>query len=479
MAQFGQDQQDIGRLSISEIDPEGAYTFYFIPNLDKVPERTRRKSLPKKVTLARANPERQYISIYPINTLAHHERFLTPKYRKIHTISVEGSTFPPLDGALYDADEPSLDNPIELLQDCLPKGFKGFIRDYRYGLGLTSDANFLIKEIEEATNIDTIIFDDSDEIRLEGSTIRFSLNEYDEIIREIERIKNRGQEAARRVKSCYAHNVLATPLSLEPKDYSLGRHPHSRIIALAADGKLDRTSANEIEILFSSSDLSSKLRKLSARSPERLPTLRNDVELISLEHLISKFEKYLTSNHSEKQWQAFFRENLFALQQVFGMPTTLFSDEVTVGGRGFEGAGDKIVDFMFKNTLTNNISLVEIKKPGMPLLSTDEYRKGVYGPHKDLNNAITQALDQRHHLLPELPTLKMNSRRHDLESYDVRCIVIAGRTPPNDEIDKLKSLELFRNNLRTVTIVTYDEILESLKSLHKFLSNVNNQEKKL
>lgn len=474
MAQFGQDQRDVGTLSISAIDATGNYTFYFIPNLDKVPDHINREKLSKKVTLACANPEQRYIKIYPINTLAESDGFLNPKYSKIHTISLEGSTFPHLEGGpFYDADEPPWGDPIELLLDCLPKGF---IRDYRYGLGLTKEANFLIKEIEEATDIDTIIFNDSDEIKIEGSTIHFSLNEYHEIISEINRIANRGQTATWRVKQNFAHNALAPLLKLEPKDCSLGRLPDSKQITLAAADHVDTIRIKSCDTPFPSSDFSYELRKLKARSPEALPKLRRDVELVSLEQLISNFETFLNGRHSEKHWQKFFKNNLFALQQVFGMPTTFLSDEVTVGGRGFDGTGDKIVDFMFKNTLTNNIALVEIKRPGTPLLDPNEYRKGVYGPHKELNKAITQALDQCFHLQSELPILKYNARQYDLESYNIRCIVIAGRTPSDDD-DKMKSLELFRNNLRSVTIVTYDEILESLKTLHHFLSNEDDQEK--
>lgn len=474
MAQFGQDQQDIGRLSISEIDTEGTYIFHFIPNLDKVPSHVRRNSLPAKVRLAQANPGKQFISIYPINTLAEHEGFLTPKYRKIHTISLEGSIFPHLEGGpFYDADEQPWGDPIEFLLDCLPKGFT---RDYRYGLGLKKEANILINEIEDATDIDTIVFNDTNEIKVEGSTIHFSLNKYHEIIGEIKRIAGRGQSATWRVKQNFAHNTLAPILKLEPKDCSLGNYPDSKQITLAAASNVDAVRIKRDDDPFSSRDFSSKLRKLNARSPEALPELRRDIELVSLEQLISNFETYLKGRRSEKHWQKFFKRNLFALQQVFGMPTTLFRDEVTVGGRDFSGSGDKIVDFMFKNTLTDNIALVEIKRPGMHLLNPKEYRKGVYGPHKELNEAITQALDQCYHLQSELPTLKTNARRYDLESYNIRCIVIAGRTPSNDD-DKKKSLELFRNNLRSVTIVTYDEILESLKALYRFLSNEDDEDK--
>ena len=57
MAQFGQDQRDVGTLSISEIDTNGTYTFVFMPNLDKLPDHLDRDKLPKQVTLAEANPQ--------------------------------------------------------------------------------------------------------------------------------------------------------------------------------------------------------------------------------------------------------------------------------------------------------------------------------------------------------------------------------------------------------------------------------------
>jgi hypothetical protein len=474
MAQFGQDQRDVGTLSISDIDTNGTYTLDFIPNLDKVPDHLDRVKIPEKVTLAHVNPEQQRIMIYPINTLSDNHNFLKPKYSKIRTIILEGTTYPSFEG-WYDSDfdSPSLENPIEVLLDYLPKGF---VRDYRYGLGLTQEGNFIINEIANTTNVDTIAFNDSEEIDIRDTVLHFGLSKYHDIIDEIKRIAGRGQRAAKRVKQNFAYNTLAPLLKLEPKECSLGRLPDSKQITLAAADHVENVRIKSDDTPFPSSDFSSDLRKLKARSPEVLPGLRRNVELVSLEQLISNFEAYLKGRHQEKHWQKFFKKNLFALQQVFGMPTTLFRDEVTVGGRDFTGSGDKIVDFMFKNTLTDNIALVEIKRPDMHLLHPKEYRKGVYGPHKDLNDAITQALDQCFHLQSELPTLKNNARQYDLESYNIRCIVIAGRTPSDDN-DKKKSLELFRNNLRSVTIVTYDEILESLKTLHHFLSNEDNQEK--
>lgn len=475
MAQFGEDQQDVGSLSISEIDTVGTVTFYFAPNFEKLSHYTNPANVPSKVKIAQVNPQEHYMRIYPINTLMHSPDFLKPKYAKIRRFILEEPciSFPDSDPYYHIDSRAPWSDPISFLLETLPVGFT---RDYRYGLGLAKEGKFLIKEIENMTNVETITFIEGDEIKIEETTMHFGLNKYHDIINEINRIANRGQKATWRVKQNFALNTLAPFFNLEQTEYSLGHHPHSAQIALAAANESNNSNSEEEEKLFLSDNFASKLRKFNTHSPEKLPLLRRDIELISLEQLISNFETYLRASYSEKAWQDFFHKNLFALQQVFGMPTTFFSNEVAVGGRGLNGAGDKIVDFMFKNTLTNNIALVEIKRPGTRLLESRHYRNGIYGPHRELNNAITQALDQCYHLSLELPTLKNNSRRYDLESYNIRCIVIAGRTPPTDEPDKLKSLELFRNNLRAVTIITYDEILESLKTLCSFLSNVDEQE---
>lgn len=215
MAQFGQDQRDVGTLSISDIDTNGTYTLDFIPNLDKVPDHLDRVKIPEKVTLAHVNPEQQRIMIYPINTLSDNHNFLKPKYSKIRTIILEGTTYPSFEG-WYDSDfdSPSLENPIEVLLDYLPKGF---VRDYRYGLGLTQEGNFIINEIANTTNVDTIAFNDSEEIDIRDTVLHFGLSKYHDIIDEIKRIAGRGQRAAKRVKQNFAYNTLAPSSNLNLK----------------------------------------------------------------------------------------------------------------------------------------------------------------------------------------------------------------------------------------------------------------------
>lgn len=91
------------------------------------------------------------------------------------------------------------------------------------------------------------------------------------------------------------------------------------------------------------------------------------------------------------------------------------------------------------------------------------YRGGVFGVTSELSQAVTQVLDQAHQLKLHFANIKIDSREYELEAYSIGCFVIAGRLPAANEPDKTKSFELFRGNSRAVSVVTFDEVLASLK----------------
>jgi len=405
------------------------------------------------VKLLSFEPDTGLLRIYPTNTLAGSPDYLGPKYSQIHTLTIDTST---LDGYF---DSPDFDAILEVLPP-------GFIKDHAYGLGLLKDCNRFIRLVEEHSDCTEIAFNSSYETAAHGTEFQIGLARFNAIWSELVRINSRGNRAAGRVKDAFVHNDLAATLSLEPKDFSLGRHPVSRTITKAASGVEELSELEQdalIETLTSGTAAIAKVR------PEKFQKLHREIELVSLERLIEAYADALDQNKNEGYWQTFFDDNAFALQQVFGAPMIGVQSGATVGGGGFSGGGDKIADYLFKNSLTNNVALVEIKKPTTPLLRTIEYRAGVFGASKELNGAVTQVLDQAYQLTKSLPALKDHSRRWDLESYAVACFVVAGRTPSADEPAKQKSLELYRANSRNVTIVTYDEILERLKLLREFL----------
>lgn len=56
----------------------------------------------------------------------------------------------------------------------------------------------------------------------------------------------------------------------------------------------------------------------------------------------------------------------------------------------------------------------------------------------------------------------------EVYTYAVGCIVVIGITPTMAPAQK--SFELYRNNLRGVTVITFDELLDKLKALYQFLA---------
>jgi hypothetical protein len=209
-------------------------------------------------------------------------------------------------------------------------------------------------------------------------------------------------------------------------------------------------------------------KSLGKNHPDKLMRLQREIELVTMEQLIQRMESLISTSAPEPHWQGFFVANPFVLSLVFGLPVVCVGDQVSVGGRTFSGGGEKVADFLIKNSLTDNQTLIEIKTAHTKLMGT-EYRGGVFPPSRDLAGCVAQVLDQRHKVQTELNALKANSRQYGLESYAIRCVVIIGTTP--EDPDQKKSLELFRNNLHDVLVITFDELLEKLRHLHRFLSS--------
>ena len=176
--------------------------------------------------------------------------------------------------------------------------------------------------------------------------------------------------------------------------------------------------------------------------------LQSDIELVTLERLITRYEEMIGQKLKEQNWQVFFTENPFILSLAFGYPVIKVQDQASVGGRKLSGLGEKIADFLVKNSMTNNTAIFEIKTPQADLLNKTPIRSGIYTPSSELAGAINQALDQKYQFQTHIASVKHNSRIYDMESYSVHCCLIIGATPSDE--DQQKSFELFRGNSKDV-----------------------------
>ncbi|MFG6667135.1 Shedu immune nuclease family protein [Halomonas sp. HNIBRBA4712] len=438
-------------IEIEEIFPNCTEVFY-LPSQADLDLAGRGSEAPRQLRkkIAVFNGKDGYISVYPIFTLPTHPDYLNQKYPQIEEIRL-----------LLDIDiVPYTKDDVLSALEGMPAGF---VKDVRYGLGLIKDFRFIISAVEEQTKSKVLVLCDEETRDKDDGRFCLSWGDYDEMRRDCNRITERARKAARISKSAATYNRLAYLLGNEQKPLPIANDSISKMLSIKISDT-DKQAAMNLIVGDKSA--------IEQTDTVTLSRLKNDIELVSLEVLIKKYEELLSKSAREETWQKLFNDNPFILNLAFGYPAIKISGQASVGGKHLSGDGEKITDFLLKNGVTNNLAIVEIKKPSSMLLNKTQYRGAVFSASKELTGSVTQVLDQCYQLQKNISTIKVDSRVYDIESYAIHCILIIG-TMPTDENQK-KSLEIYRRNSKNVQIITFDEMLVKLKQLHCFLSDDDN-----
>jgi hypothetical protein len=169
------------------------------------------------------------------------------------------------------------------------------------------------------------------------------------------------------------------------------------------------------------------------------------------------------TNADEGFWQITFRENVYAISQVFAVPLVFIQEAAYIGGMNVDRQNAKLVDYLFSRESSQEAVLVEIKTPATKLLGP-KYR-GTYRPSLELSGAVMQALDYRVTLSKNLTSV-VEGMNHRLSAFAPKCVVIIGNGAQElDNNVKRCAFELFRTNSKDVEIVTYDELFRKLEVL--------------
>ena len=106
--------------------------------------------------------------------------------------------------------------------------------------------------------------------------------------------------------------------------------------------------------------------------------------------------------------------------------------------------------------------IVEIKTPNTKIMGS-KYRNNIYSVTEELTGSINQLLKSKDQLLKEYFVLN-GSSDEKFNIFEPKCVLIVGRF---DKInaDQITSFELFRNTIKNVQIITYDELLQKIKNL--------------
>ena len=200
---------------------------------------------------------------------------------------------------------------------------------------------------------------------------------------------------------------------------------------------------------------------LSALEQGDLAAFNAATGIARLQHFLDDWNAN-RDNANEEAWQEILTRESWALAQLFGSPFVIVRGKAYVGGKTYENLEGRITDFLYRNRLTGNVLLVEIKTPTTSLLA-GQYRQ-VYPLSHEVSGAIAQVLDQRHSLIQNYDNLALE--QDGILPFNPRTVVLVGDLE-RQQIDggRRQSFELVRNALAPVELVTFDELAAKAEAL--------------
>lgn len=227
-----------------------------------------------------------------------------------------------------------------------------------------------------------------------------------------------------------------------------------------------------LRLITQTNSLDSLKRSLSELQDENLQHLTTSLNIEKLQRISSLMQENL-DNDSEEFWQTtVFKENQWVLAQIFACPCTIFADKAYVGGKGISNIGGNLCDFIYQNSLSQNVALIEIKTPCTEIIGS-QYR-GTYSFSYELSGAVNQVLNYKDKLTKEYYSLCHESS----ESFEVmspKCVVIIGKMASLNP-GQVAAFENFRNSLSNLLILTFDELYQRIMDLIAVLSESPTQD---
>lgn len=396
------------------------------------------------------------LRMFPINVRRGEADYLKPRHGNLRTITIEDDA--------YGWSLPTEPGDFEELLVGLPTGFS---KHFQYGLGLKWEYRFFVNAVDHIPGITELVISTGTETAVAPPTYRLGAKRFQQLRRAIDNIARRYQREALEDKLLVAYTNLLH--AVVPADFPI-RMKKIRPGAIYELVKIggERSNLSRSDRQAAMSIITKDKEDIAKTDPEALLALRSDIEKVTLSALIQKFDDMLTKDLTESKWQDFLKANPFILSLAFAYPVFLIQDQAYVGGATIRGAGEKISDFLLAQRYTGNLALIEIKRPKTALLKAVPYRADLHAPTMEVSGSVSQVLDQKYRLQNSFTQKAYESGLTNVHPYSIQCIVIVGTAPTGK--DERKSLELFRNSTKDVTVVTFDELLEKLKEIQRVFS---------
>jgi len=216
-------------------------------------------------------------------------------------------------------------------------------------------------------------------------------------------------------------------------------------------------------VLLTSSEGPALLKALAA-SPE----LHHDIYAVAAKRAaLAEFKSHLESTLSEGEWQNFFEQNTWifghGLNYVFLNKVSKKLESQTTGTT-FDRPGKRVDGLMRTRAEVSQYVLVEIKKNNTDLLRNSVYRSGCRAVSHELSDAVTQIQKTvfeftQDHFRDNLKDQHGTDTGETAYAVEPRNFLIIGNlAEPSGNDDKVTCFELYRRNIRSPEILTFDEV---------------------
>jgi len=400
------------------------------------------------------------ISIWPVFTAALTLRYLKPRHGIIERLIYLTRPLATLPGSLQAA--------IEYINLQLPGDL---FNDLSWGSGLVKELDPFILAIRPLGTVRTLVITQGGNPSFQADHVNVEESTLSHFLRIFGRMKRRAREDVKLARNWIVRNDFLP--RVDPKRFvrieQFRNGANLVLFETRRIGGKPTSAESRRERRLSITNIKTNLRQLASEEPRELLQLRSDIEKVTLEQMLERFDEKIQQNLTEPNWQTFFENNKFILSLLFTRPVTLLHTQFHAQPSGLAGSGAQIGDFLFTE-YGQGLAIVEIKKPSAPLLRKKAYRNTeVFGPSTDLAGAITQVLHQQKAMTINWPTHQYRDEGlSDSGPHSIRCIVIAGMYPK--EKAHKQSFEIYRSSLRDVEVITFDELRAKLDHLKRHLN---------
>lgn len=264
------------------------------------------------------------------------------------------------------------------------------------------------------------------------------------------------------------HNQELVEIDLDTSEtYALGKglydyyrlfsgkltNPYNEITFVEKDAQIER-----LKILLENND-----RLIEVLPQIDTQTLNVATNIENLKRIYSTMQQNMANDKEAEFWQPFFEQNAWILSQLFHAPVMFFQGKRYVGGKGLDNHGGQFTDFIYKNDITDNVALIEIKSPAKSIIDSQYRQSFIFSA--ELVGAINQLLLQKDTLLKNYTTLLANSDE-SFRANNIDCVLVYGTIQTLNKKEK-EAFDNYRNELRSIRIIGFDELQYKIENLLK------------